>query len=343
MTAKSRLGEPVGEGAEPESEPVAESIEAQAQEGIPEGTANSDVSSSQENGPLQIMPEGVQITDHGNNGHDSKSAFEWNCLGNVYLKAGSYDEAVSAYTKAIELAPKVGWPYRNLASAYFYKGMTAVAIPLFKRSIELLSNSTEKASSLNKLGDAYRQLGDYQNAMVSYQKADDLSAGINSLLNKARMLVSDGGPRAKRLLTTVRHTMRDYLIWNEFGNIYQKTASYDEAIEAYSKAIELAPNFGWPYQNLASAYLSKGLFSEAIPLLQKSIDLLRSNSEKAISFSKLGDAYRQMGDYQNALAAFQQADAFSADPFDRPAKTEPDETFPAVALDPTITKEAARI
>jgi tetratricopeptide (TPR) repeat protein len=142
----------------------------------------------------ETPPEGEKsATKNGTNGQEAKSAFEWNCLGNVYLKAGSYDEAISAYTKAIEMAPKVGWPYRNLASAYFYKGMTAVAIPLYKRSIDLLSNNAEKAASLNKLGDAYRQLGDYQNAMTAYQKADDLNAGINSLLTRARMLVSNGG------------------------------------------------------------------------------------------------------------------------------------------------------
>ena len=95
--------------------------------------------------------------------------------------------------RAIEQAPRVGWPYRNMATAYFYKGLTAVAIPLFKRSIELLNNNAEKAASFNKLGDAYRQLGDYQNAMVSYQKADDLNTGINNVLQKARMLVTSSG------------------------------------------------------------------------------------------------------------------------------------------------------
>jgi hypothetical protein len=161
------------DGAEPEMEPVL--------------TTTADKSP-------EILPgEQVSASDNGKNGNENKSAFEWNCLGNVYLKAGSYDEAISAYTRAIEMAPKVGWPYRNLASAYFYKGMTAVAIPLYKRSIDLLSNNAEKAASLNKLGDAYRQLGDYQNAMVAYQKADDLTAGINSLLNRARMLVSNSG------------------------------------------------------------------------------------------------------------------------------------------------------
>jgi tetratricopeptide (TPR) repeat protein len=129
--------------------------------------------------------------------------------------------------------------------------------------------------------------------------------------------------------------MEEYLIWNEFGNIHLGTASYDEAIQAYSKAIELAPNFGWPYRNLASAFISTGRFAEAVPLLQKSIDLLNSSVEKAISFNKLGDAYRNLGDYQAALDAYQQADALSAtETPDRSAvvksdvQTDPDQTEP---------------
>ena len=106
--------------------------------------------------------------------------------------------------------------------------------------------------------------------------------------------------------------MEEYLIWNEFGNIHLNVASYDEAIQAYSKAIDLAPNFGWPYRNLASAYLATGRFADAVPLLQKSINLLHSNAEKAISFNKLGEAFRQLGDYQQALEAYQQADALSS-------------------------------
>ena len=55
-----------------------------------------------------------------------KSAFEWNGVGNAYLKAGSYDEAISAYTRAIEVSPTIHWPYiHNLALAHYQKGRYA--------------------------------------------------------------------------------------------------------------------------------------------------------------------------------------------------------------------------
>ena len=54
---------------------------------------------------------------------DEKSASEWNGIGNTHLKAGSYDEAITAYTKAIEQADSVYWPYiHNLALAHYQKG-----------------------------------------------------------------------------------------------------------------------------------------------------------------------------------------------------------------------------
>ena len=134
--------------------------------------------------------------------------------------------------------------------------------------------------------------------------------------------------------------MKDHLIWNEFGNIYLKTASFDEAIEAYSKAIEMDPDFGWPYRNLASAYLSKGHTAEAVPLLLRSIELLQSNAEKAISFNKLGDAYRQLGDYQQALEAYQQADALSNNGHAR-TSVEPADAYEADVLDATPTDPPA--
>ena len=47
-----------------------------------------------------------------------KNAYEWNELGNIYLKIGSNDKAVEAFNKAIKLDPYFGWAYSNLALAY---------------------------------------------------------------------------------------------------------------------------------------------------------------------------------------------------------------------------------
>jgi tetratricopeptide (TPR) repeat protein len=102
-------------------------------------------------------------------------------------------------------------------------------------------------------------------------------------------------------------------VWNELGNVYFNTSAFDDAIVAYSKAIELDRWFAWPYSNLALAYVQKRRFVEAILLYQRSIELFTSDKDKAISWNRLGNVYRRLNDYENAIAAYQRADALDPD------------------------------
>lgn len=102
-------------------------------------------------------------------------------------------------------------------------------------------------------------------------------------------------------------------VWNELGNVYYNSSAFDDAIVAYSKAIELDRWFAWPYSNLALAYVQKRRFVEAILLYQRSIELFGSDKDKAISWNRLGNVYRRLNDYENAIAAYQRADALDPD------------------------------
>jgi len=247
----------------------------------------------------------------------------WNELGNTYFKVGAYNEAIDAYAKAIELNPKFGWAYSNLALAYTRSGRLLEAIPHYQKSIELLQDKVDKAISLNRLGDAYRQLNEYDNAAAAYEAADRL--GPNSAL-PAENLPADApapagqqeghdplpapgapnsAPAAAQSAGTPEASLKNARVWNELGNIFAKAGTYDEAIQAYQKAIRLAPNFAWPYSNLALAHTHKANFTEAIPLYKKSIELFTDNKDKAVSWDRLGDAYRRMNVYKDAIAAYE--------------------------------------
>lgn len=102
-------------------------------------------------------------------------------------------------------------------------------------------------------------------------------------------------------------------VWNELGNVYYNTGAFDDAIIAYSKAIELDRWFAWPYSNLALAYVQKRRFVEAILLYQRSIELFTTEKDKAISWNRLGNVYRRLNDYENAISAYQRADDLDPD------------------------------
>lgn len=97
-------------------------------------------------------------------------------------------------------------------------------------------------------------------------------------------------------------------VWNEKGNVHFQNGEYEDAIRAYNKALELDRSFGWPYSNLALTYLALGKYAEAILLYKRSIQLLKTDAEKAAAWNSLGDLHRRLDEYESALSAYQQAD-----------------------------------
>lgn len=117
---------------------------------------------------------------------DTKNAHVWNELGNVYFNRGAIDDAIVAYSKAIELDRWFAWPYSNLALAYVQKERFAEAMLLYQRSIELFAGNKDKAISWNRLGNVYRRLNDYDNAIASYQRADELDPDNSTIYQQSR-------------------------------------------------------------------------------------------------------------------------------------------------------------
>jgi tetratricopeptide (TPR) repeat protein len=96
-------------------------------------------------------------------------------------------------------------------------------------------------------------------------------------------------------------------LWNELGSIYVNTGAYDEAINAFKKAIELDLSYGWSYNNLAALYSRQGRYQDAIPLYQKGLQFLVEPRDKALLWNRLGDAYRRLNEQDHAAAAYRKA------------------------------------
>lgn len=148
---------------------------------LPSGVAETIASTGSSEPAATIAPSGdVQIE------MDTKNAHTWNELGNVYYNKNQFDDAIVAYSKAIELDRWFAWPYSNLALAYVQKNRFVEAILLYQRSIELFESDKDKAISWNRLGNVYRRLNDYDNAISAYQRADNLDPDNATLSLQSR-------------------------------------------------------------------------------------------------------------------------------------------------------------
>ncbi len=265
-----------------------------------------DESLSLENGDT-IMIESTHMLE-------TRSAKEWNDLGNSYLKSGAYKKAIFAFTKAIEIAQDNNWPYiNNLAVANYHMG---------KKLGKRVTNQPEDP-------DLWDTEEDEEEEALLYSADDNIplpERGESSLTSREEVptLEPDTKPAVPDPLPALADTRislpQDALTsaddWNEMGNGYAAKGDFDNAIEAYKKSIQANPEYGQPYSNLGLLFFKKGDYRSAIVLYQKSIELLQSTQEKAATLNRLGDAYRQSHKYENALLAYKQAEelAPSANP-----------------------------
>lgn len=106
--------------------------------------------------------------------------------------------------------------------------------------------------------------------------------------------------------------MSEHELWNELGNLYFLSGSYDQAIHAYTRSVSLDKGFGRSYSNMASAYVQKGKYGEAIILYKRGLKLLTDDREKALTWHKLGNVYRTLKEYELATNAYHQADELNS-------------------------------
>ena len=98
-----------------------------------------------------------------------------------------------------------------------------------------------------------------------------------------------------------RQKRREAAIHNNHGLAYQDEGDYDRAIEAFTKAIELNPNYAVAYNNRGLVYNNIGEFDRAIADYTKAIELKPDFVE---AYNHRDDAYDAKGDYDPAIVEY---------------------------------------
>ncbi len=88
--------------------------------------------------------------------------------GNLYLIMKSYDEAIADFTKAIELDPRDSNLYYMRGIAYFEKSNYDMAIADFTKAVEI---RPKYADAYFERGCVYERKGQYEKAIADYKMA----------------------------------------------------------------------------------------------------------------------------------------------------------------------------
>lgn len=95
--------------------------------------------------PQQLAPPAATAQA---NPDSAKAQFD---LGNAYVEAGQWEQAQTAYQKAIELDPNYQAGYANLGVVYYQLGKLELAASQYQKALELNPNDGEVAYNLGAL------------------------------------------------------------------------------------------------------------------------------------------------------------------------------------------------
>jgi len=179
-------------------------------------------------------------------------------LGEVYLKTGYLDSAKVIFAQGIRAAKKNPLNYAGIGQADLQAGNLAAAKINFAKAVNV--SSKRKYNAHLAIGEAYTSAAqpDFNAALPYLKRADELDK-------------SD----------------KDAQVFLAFGNFYAAQGKYPEALEQYTKALQLDSTLLRAKVQIAGMYFKAGQPLKADSVLKA---VLATNSN-------YGPAYRLMSDY----------------------------------------------
>ena len=158
------------------------------------------------------------------------TAQEYYNRGNIYGKKGNLIQAISDYTKAIEINPIFTEAYYNRGNTYEKQGNLTQAISDYTKAIEINPIFTEA----------------YYNRGNTYEKQGNLTQAISDY--------------TKAIETNPKYAAA----YCNRGNVYQTQGNLTLAIADYNKALEISPNDSTSLYNRGLAYYGAEQYGKAL-------------------------------------------------------------------------------
>jgi tetratricopeptide (TPR) repeat protein len=167
------------------------------------------------------------------------SAEDWFEQGNSFYISNQYEEAIMAYTKALDINQRIAEVYYNRGLAWPRKRNHDRAIADLNKALKI---NPIYADAYNIRGIAWVMKGDHDRAIADFNRALE----INPL---------------------------DAVVYNKRGKAWNGKSNYDKAIADYNMALEINPRYAEAYSNRGLAWAMKGDLWQASADARKGLSL----------------------------------------------------------------------
>jgi len=261
---------------------------------------------------LQLQPqERRALQAHGTT---EPAAYDFYLQGRGYLqdyvKPENVENAINVFNHALKKDPAFAAANAGLGEAYWRKYQLTHDKAWANAALENCRKGAERDPALAAahicLGRLFVGTGSYEKALEEYGRAveleptnDTVHGGLAYAYEQLGRL--DDAEKTFKEAVAVRPNY--WATHNWLGLFYQRHARYEDAAAMYLHVVSLAPDSFTGYYNLGGVRTLQGKYAEAIPLLQRSLEIRKT----ANATSNLGTAYFQLHRYADAAAAFEQS------------------------------------
>lgn len=216
-------------------------------------------------------------------------------LGMKYLSEGNYEEAILAFTSAIEIDPKSVPAYEGRADAYAAQGDYAAAEKDYTAAINLAATGQRPAIAEKQtemylaqadllieqglLDEAAALLEKALNGDPSLSEGNETYAAVYERLQSARLTAESPAPAFAADGALAEYILRGTNCFSE--------EKYEEAILVFTEATELDPTFAPAYRLRGDVYTVQGNYAGAAADYEKALSLQPDSPDTLISAAHL--------------------------------------------------------
>ncbi|NIJ55435.1 tetratricopeptide repeat protein [Dyadobacter arcticus] len=232
-------------------------------------------------------------------------------IASLYKENGQNERELSNLLKALQVDPENFDAHMALADYYDRSNRKMEALDHYEKSISIRPHWADWV--YNFIGNVYFSIDNFEKSEHFYQKALDLNGNQPVYRENLAGAIE---AHADALTTKLQFDEAQSLYlravqiddgadrWNAFGTFYMKKEDWHQALECFSKAIDLEPDRPDIYENIGDAYQNLDRLEDAERSFLKALEIAPTDD---IYANRLGVFYYETKNYKNAEQYYREA------------------------------------
>ena len=224
--------------------------------------------------------------------------------GNMLLEFGDVEGALKAYATAVEHEPGYAAAHFNTGNTYVRSGRPDAALEAYRKA---LASKPDFAEVEVATGGVLQNLGQFDQAVASYRRALAINPNYHdahSNLGDAFMALGQHPAAAASYVRAAELSPGSEVDHFNLGNALQACGKLDFAVASYRHALDIKPDFAMVHCNLGNAQRSLGLNNDAIASYNRALQI---SPDFAEAHYNLGATLQGLARHDEAIASFRRA------------------------------------